>query len=50
MEEKLANYRLRRRREEKFKSFKEKFFKMVSINAGSGSKKEETEIKIEVEI
>jgi hypothetical protein len=49
MEEKLASYRLRKRRLEKLNSLKEKFFKMVSINVGSGSgTKEETRLKIEV--
>lgn len=50
MEEKLESYRLRKRRVEKFNSLKEKFFKMVSINVGSSSaKKDETEVKIEVQ-
>lgn len=50
MEEKLAEYRLRKRRRDKFNEIKEKFFKMVSINVGSSSdkKKEETKVKIEV--
>lgn len=51
MEEKLAEYRLRKRRAEKFNNLKEKFFKMVSINIGSGGageKKEDTKVKIEV--
>lgn len=49
MEEKLADYRLRKRRLEKFNNLKEKLFKMVSINnIGSGDKKEETKVEIEV--
>lgn len=52
MEEKLADYRLRKRRLEKFNNLKEKFFKMVSINniGSGGDKKEETKVKIEVKI
>lgn len=48
MEEKLASYRLRKRRVEKFNSLKERFLKMVSINVGGSADKDETKVKIEV--
>jgi hypothetical protein len=49
MEEKLASYRLRKRRTKTINRLKEKFFRMVSINVGGGSdKKDETKVNIEV--
>lgn len=45
MEDRLESYRLRKRRTETVNSFKEKFFKMLSINT---SQKTETTVKIEV--
>lgn len=51
MEEKLVEYRLRKRRLEKFNNLKEKFFKMVSINigVGNGDKKDES-LKVNIEV
>lgn len=50
MEEKLENYRLRKRRVEKIQSLKEKFLKMVSINIPSSDKIPTDQIDVNLEV
>lgn len=50
MEERLESYRLRKRRQEKIQTIKEKLWKMVSINVFQNNDiaSDDTKVKIEV--